>query len=91
MIMLKYLAAAALVATFAIAPASAAGKLKCNTSSMKKVDAMIGEAMKDPAMKKQETMAMEEVKMAGKFKKAGDKKGCAMHLNMAQESLMTHG
>ena len=88
--MLKYLAAAALVATFAIAPASAAGKLKCNPSSMKKVEVMIGEAMKDPKMHKQEMMAMEESKMADKLKKAGDKRGCAKHLNMAQESLMKH-
>lgn len=89
--MLKIVIAASVVALFSVSPALAASKLKCNTSSMKKVDAMIGEAMKDPAMKKQETMAMEEVKMADKFKKAGDKKGCAMHLNMAQESLMKHG
>ena len=89
--MLKYLAAATLVAAFAVSPALAAGKLKCNSSSMKKVEMMIGEAMKDPKMHKQEMMAMEESKMADKLKKKGDKKGCAMHLNMAQESLMKHG
>ena len=42
-------------------------------------------------MKKMEMMAMEENKMASAAKKKHDMKGCAMHLNMAQESLMTHG
>ena len=48
-------------------------------------------AMKDPKMKKMEAMAMHENEMAASLKKKGDIKGCAMHLNMAQESLMNHG
>jgi hypothetical protein len=88
---MKYVIATAVVALFAIAPAQAAGKLKCNGSSMKKVEMMIHEAMADPKMKKMEAMAMHENEMAASLKKKGDKKGCAMHLNMAQESLMKHG
>jgi hypothetical protein len=82
---------ASLIALFAATPAFAAGKLSCNTSSMKKVEAMIHDAMSDPKMKKQEEMAMHESEMAAELKKKGDKKGCAMHLNMAQEELMSHG
>ncbi len=88
---MKYVLAASIAALFAVSPAFAADKLKCNTSSMKKVEMMIKEAMADPKMKKQEEMAMKENEMAGKLKKKGDVKGCAMHLNMAQEELMSHG
>jgi hypothetical protein len=88
---MKLILAAAAVALISIAPAQAAGKLKCNSSSMKKVDMMINEAMADPKMKKMEAMAMKENEMAATLKKKGDVKGCAMHLNMAQESLMKHG
>ncbi len=85
---MKLVIATAVSALFAIAPAQAAGKLKCNTNSMHKVEMMIGDAMKHPEMKKQEEMAMHENEMAGKLKKKGDLKGCAMHLNMAQDELM---
>jgi hypothetical protein len=85
---MKYILAIGLLATLAATPASAAGNLKCNTSSMKKVEMMMKEAMQDPKMKKQEKMAMKENEMAMKAKEAGDKKGCAMHLNMAEKELM---
>ncbi len=88
---MKYVTATAVIALFAIAPAQAAGKLKCNSNSMHKVEMMIKDAMADPKMKKMEAMAMHENEMAGALKKKGDTKGCAMHLNMAQESLMKHG
>jgi hypothetical protein len=88
---MKLVIATAVIALFAIAPAQAAGKLKCNSSSMKKVEMMIKDSMAHPEMKKQEMAAMEENEMAGKLKKKGDVKGCAMHLNMAQESLMKKG
>jgi hypothetical protein len=88
---MKYVVAATVIALFAIAPAQAAGKLKCNATSMHKVEMMIHDAMSDPKMKKMEAMAMHENEMAGSLKKKGDVKGCAMHLNMAQESLMKHG
>jgi hypothetical protein len=84
--MMKFAIVAA--AMLAVTPALAAGKLKCNTTSMKKVDAMMSEAMANPKMKKQEAMAMAENDMAMKAKASGDTKGCAMHLNMAQEELM---
>jgi hypothetical protein len=88
---MKYVVAATVIALFAIAPAQAAGKLRCNGSSMHKVEMMIKDSMAHPEMKKQEEMAMHENEMAGKLKKKGDTKGCAMHLNMAQESLMKKG
>jgi hypothetical protein len=88
---MKFVIATAVIALFAVAPAQAAGKLKCNSSSMHKVEMMIKDAMADPKMKKMEAMAMHENEMAGSLKKKGDTKGCAMHLNMAQESLMKHG
>jgi hypothetical protein len=88
--MIKYAVAATFAGLLALSPAMAAGKLKCNEASMKKLDGMVKEAMADPKMKKQEEMAMGESEMAMKAKKAGDKKGCAMHLNMAQEELMKH-
>ena len=89
--MLKIALAAAALTLITLSPAQAAGKLKCNSSSMQKVEMMIGEAMKNPKMKKAEMAAMEENKMAGELKKKGDTKGCAMHLNMAQETLMKKG
>jgi hypothetical protein len=88
--MKKIVLATAIAALFAVSPAFAAGKLKCNTSAMKSVDSMVHDAMGDKKMKKMAEMAMHESEMAGKAKKAGDKKGCAMHLNMAQEDLMAH-
>ena len=88
---MKYLVASAFIALLAVTPAQAAGKLKCNMNSMHKVEMMIKEAMADPKMKKMEEAAMHESEMATKLKKKGDVKGCAKHLNMAQESLMTHG
>ncbi len=88
---MKYVVAATVIALFAIAPAQAAGKLKCNANSMHKVEMMIKDSMAHPEMKKQEMAAMHENEMAGTLKKKGDTKGCAMHLNMAQESLMKHG
>jgi hypothetical protein len=88
--MMKYAIAAAVTGMLVASPAFAAGKLKCNEVSMKKVDGMVHEMMADPKMKKQAEMAMGESEMAMKAKKSGDKKGCAMHLNMAQEDLMSH-
>jgi hypothetical protein len=88
---MKFVIATAVIALFAIAPAQAAGKLKCNGSSMHKVEMMIKDSMAHPEMKKQEEMAMKENEMAATLKKKGDTKGCAMHLNMAQESLMKKG
>ncbi len=88
--MMKYAIAAAVAGMLAVSPAFAAGKLKCNQASMKKVDAMIGEMKDDAAMKKQVKMAMAESEMAMKAKEGGNKKECAMHLNMAQEGLMSH-
>jgi hypothetical protein len=88
---MKLILAAAAIALISFGPAQAAGRLKCNSSSMKKVDTMINQAMADPKMKKMEAVAMKESEMAASLKKKGDTKGCAMHLNMAQESLMKHG
>jgi outer membrane lipoprotein-sorting protein len=89
--MMKFAIAAAVAAMFVVSPAFAAGKLKCNAASMKKLDGMVHDMMADPKMKKQAEMAMAESEMAGKLKKKGDIKGCAMHLNMGQEDLMAHG
>jgi hypothetical protein len=89
--MLKFAIAASVAAMFVVSPAFAAGKLKCNGASMKKLDGMINDMMADPKMEKQAKMAMAESEMAGKLKKKGDLKGCAMHLNMGQEDLMAHG
>jgi hypothetical protein len=88
---MKYILSATVIALFAVAPAQAAGKLRCNHAAMKKVEMMIHEAMADPKMKKMEEMAMHESEMAMKLKQKGDIQGCRDHLNMAQESLMTHG
>jgi hypothetical protein len=89
--MTKYLIAASVAAMFVVSPAFAAGKLRCNKAAMHGVEMMIKDAMAHPEMKKQEEMAMKESEMAMKAKEAGDIKGCRMHLNMAQESLMKHG
>jgi hypothetical protein len=88
--MMKYAIAAAVAGVMITSPAFAASKLKCNQASMKKVDGMIHEMMADTKMKKQTEMAMGESEMAMKAKKAHDMKGCAMHLNMAQDDLMSH-
>ncbi len=89
--MLKFAVAASVAAMFVLSPAFAAGKLKCNTASMKKLDGMVHEMMSDVKMKKMAVMAMHESEMAATLKKKGDYKGCAMHLNMGQEDLMSHG
>jgi hypothetical protein len=79
--------AAALTVVLSSAPAFAA-KLQCNEKSMMKVEMMMKDSMKKDAMKKQSTMAMKENEMAMVAKKSGKMDECAMHLNMAQDTLM---
>jgi hypothetical protein len=55
---------------------------------MMKVEMMMKDSMKKDAMKKQSTMAMKENEMAMVAKKSGKMDECAMHLNMAQDTLM---
>ena len=86
--MLKLTTAIALVSFLAITPALADEKVACDEAGMKKVEMMMKEKT---AMKVNTEMAMKENEMAAMSKKNGKMKDCAMHLNMAQESLMKHG
>lgn len=61
-------------------------KMKCDDDSMMKVDMMMKEHKGD---KKMAEVAMKENEMAAMSKKEGKMDDCAMHLNMAAESLMT--
>jgi hypothetical protein len=60
-------------------------KMKCDADAMKSVDMMIKEHKGD---KKMAEAAMKENDMAAIAKKEGKMDECAMHLNMAAESLM---
>jgi hypothetical protein len=71
---------------FAFAPSAfAMDKMKCDEDSMMKVEMMMKEHKGD---KKMGEMAMKENEMAAMSKKEGKMDDCAMHLNMAAESLM---
>ena len=89
--MTKYLIAASVAAMFAVSPAFAAGKIKCNAGTMHKIEMMTKEAMADKKMEKMAHMAMEESDMAMKAKESGDYQGCRDHLKKAEMSLMDHG
>jgi hypothetical protein len=66
--------------------AFAMDEMKCDDDSMTKVDKMMKEHKGDPKMAE---AAMKENEMAAMSKKEGKMDECAMHLNMAAESLMT--
>ena len=86
--MLKFAIAAVVAGVFSIAPAFAAGDLKCDEASMKKLSEMIHEEAADPAMKHQVEMAMAEEQTA---MDAAHKKHfitCKTHLNKAEHELM---
>jgi hypothetical protein len=61
-------------------------KMKCDEDSMMKVEMMMKDHKGDKLMA---DAAMKENEMAAMSKKEGKMDDCAMHLNMAAESLMT--
>jgi hypothetical protein len=65
--------------------AQAMEKMKCDDDSMMKVEMMMKEHKGD---KKMADAAMKENEMAAMAKKEGKMDDCAMHLNMAADSLM---
>jgi hypothetical protein len=76
--------ASALTMAFANS-ALAMEKMKCDDDSMMKVEMMMKEHKGD---KKMAEAAMKENEMAAMSKKDGKMDDCAMHLNMAADSLM---
>jgi hypothetical protein len=60
-------------------------KMKCDDDSMMKVEMMMKDHRGDPKMAE---TAMKENEMAAMSKKEGKMDECAMHLDMAAESLM---
>ncbi len=83
---MKYIIASAIVAMFAITPASAM-QIKCNAAGMAKVDAMIKEMKGKPGMGKMVKEAMAKTEMAAAKKQAGDIKGCSNQLTKAEMAL----
>ena len=65
--------------------AMAMEKMKCDEDSMMKVEMMMKEHTGDKMMA---DAAMKENEMAAMSKKEGKMEDCAMHLEMAAESLM---
>jgi hypothetical protein len=73
-------------ASFAFANATLAmEKMKCDDDSIMKVEMMMKDHKGDPKMAE---AAMKENEMAAMSKKEGKMDECAMHLDMAAESLM---
>lgn len=86
--MTKTLTALLFAATVTLASAPAAfamEKMKCDDDSMMKVEMMMKEHKGDKMMA---DAAMKENEMAAMSKKEGKMDDCAMHLNMAADSLM---
>jgi hypothetical protein len=83
--MLKLTCAVTFAALFALTPAMADDKLKCDDAGMMKLETMMKEKM---GMKLNTDTAMKESEMATASKKDGKMDDCAMHLNMAQDELM---
>ena len=88
--MLKYAIAAAVAGMFSIAPAFAAGDLKCTDADMKKLGEMIHEMSSDPAMKHNVEMAMAEEQTAMAAAHRKHLITCKTHLNKAEMELMAH-
>jgi hypothetical protein len=86
MVKLTFAAVAAVV--MLMAPAQAAEMMECDDASMMKVQDGIDAAMKNPAMKEQEDMAMKELGMAKEAKAASKTGDCKMHLESAMKDLM---
>ncbi len=86
--MTKTLTALLFASAVTLASANAAmamEKMKCDEDSMMKVEMMMKEHTGD---KKMAEAAMKENEMAAMSKKEGKMEECAMHLDMAAESLM---
>ncbi len=86
--MTKTLTALLFASAVTLATANAAmamEKMKCDDDSMMKVEMMMKEHTGDKMMA---DAAMKENEMAAMSKKEGKMEDCAMHLEMAAESLM---
>ncbi len=84
--MTKLFLGAALAALFLSAPANAAMNMKCDDASMMKMQTDM-EAMNDPAMTTNKTMAMKQMDMAKTAMKDKKMDDCSMHMGMADMSM----
>ena len=70
----------------AIQPVLAMDEMKCDQSSMMKIDSEIG-AMKDSNMKAEKDMAMKHMDMAKESMKANKMEDCKMHMDQAMKAM----
>lgn len=85
--MIKSLFAAGILGLAMTAPANAMEMMKCDDASMMKMQTDM-DAMTDPTMSANKTMAMKEMEMAKTAMAAGKTDECTMHMTMAMAGMM---
>ncbi len=85
--MIKSLFAAGILGLAMTAPANAMEMMKCDDASMMKMQTDM-DAMTDPTMSANKTMAMKEMEMAKTAMTAGKMDECSMHMGKAMEGSM---